>query len=120
MTKKTILIGASLSQDRDSNRAAIMLQRHGHDVTLFGRQAGGIAGMSILTKKIPVKDVHTITLYLNAENQKDWYDYILAAKPTRVIFNPGAENEELMVMLIEKNIDGIEACTQVMLSIGNY
>jgi hypothetical protein len=120
MNKKTILIGASTKDYRDSYRTALLLQKKNHDVVLFGKQEGNINGMPISTTKNPVSDVDTITLYLNSENQKDWYDYILATKPKRVIFNPGAENEDLMKKLCENNIEGIEACTQVMLSIGNY
>jgi hypothetical protein len=36
--------------------------------------------------------------------------------PKRIIFNPGAENPELIEMAIDKGIDAFEACTHVMLS----
>ncbi|MCC7017948.1 MAG: CoA-binding protein, partial [Rhodospirillales bacterium] len=58
--------------------------------------------------------------YLSAKNQKDWYDYILSLKPKRIIFNPGAENPELMEIAAKQGVESVEACTLVMLSIGNY
>ena len=41
-------------------------------------------------------------------------------KPERVIFNPGTENDEFIQLLEENGIEAVEACTLVMLSIGNY
>jgi hypothetical protein len=37
-----------------------------------------------------------------------------------LIFNPGTENPELERMAAQKGIETVEACTLVMLSIGNY
>jgi hypothetical protein len=34
-------------------------------------------------------------MYLNPLRQKEYYDYILSLHPSRIIFNPGAENDEL-------------------------
>ena len=65
-------------------------------------------------------DVNTVTLYLNAQNQKQYYNYILALHPERVIFNPGAENDELAEMLAAKGIQPLEACTLVLLSTRQY
>jgi predicted CoA-binding protein len=64
--------------------------------------------------------VDTITLYLNPHLQVAEYDYILEIHPQRVIFNPGTENDELMMLLQEKGIEGVEACTLVMLSTRQY
>ena len=66
------------------------------------------------------EDVDTVTLYLNPDNQKPYYDYILSLKPKRIIFNPGTENRELVKMAREQGIDTENACTLVMLSVGNY
>jgi hypothetical protein len=40
--------------------------------------------------------------------------------PKRIIFNPGAENPELEKKAQAKGIETEEACTLVMLSIGNF
>ena len=53
-------------------------------------------------------------------NQPEWYDYIISLKPARVIFNPGTENPEFENLLRKNDIEPVEACTLVMLSIGNY
>jgi predicted CoA-binding protein len=61
-----------------------------------------------------------VTLYLNPMNQKEYYDYILSLKPRRIIFNPGAENDELAQMATSKGIQSVEACTLVMLATNQY
>jgi uncharacterized protein len=59
-------------------------------------------------------------LYLNPKHQQQYYNYILSLKPQRIIFNPGAENEELYQLAKQNKIEVIEACTLVMLSTGQY
>jgi hypothetical protein len=59
-------------------------------------------------------------MYVGVQNQPGWYDYILSLKPKRIIFNPGAENPEFAQMASKNGIEVVEACTLVMLSIGNY
>jgi len=53
-------------------------------------------------------------------NQREYYNYILALKPKRIIFNPGAENEELAELARLKGIKALDACTLVLLSTGQY
>ncbi len=65
-------------------------------------------------------DIDTVTLYVSPRNQHVYADYIKQLKPRRVIFNPGAENPALENELAELGIEPVEACTLVMLSIGNY
>ena len=74
----------------------------------------------IITDHPAVDNVDTVTLYLNAQNQKQYYDYILSLKPKRIIFNPGTENPELYKLAKENNIQVMEACTLVLLSTGQY
>ena len=64
--------------------------------------------------------VDTLTLYLNPERQKLYYDKILALKPRRIIFNPGTENQELTKLAAEHGIETEEACTLVLLNTGQY
>ena len=52
--------------------------------------------------------------------QEAYYDYILSLNPKRIIFNPGTENKDLEQLAKKQNIETIEACTLVMLSVGNY
>jgi hypothetical protein len=64
--------------------------------------------------------VHTVTLYLNAKRQADYYQYIIDLKPKRVIFNPGTENPGFYKLLQEHDIFYEEACTLVLLSTNQY
>jgi uncharacterized protein len=55
------------------------------------------------------------------EQQAGYVAYLKQLKPRRVIFNPGIENPELARQLTQEGGgEPIEACTLVMLSIGNY
>ncbi|MCW3070492.1 MAG: CoA-binding protein [Bacteroidetes bacterium] len=118
--KKTVVIGASENPDRYAYKATIALQNHQHQVVPVGLKEGQINGIKILKDKPPVEDVDTVTLYVGPQNQPAWYDYILSLKPKRVIFNPGTENDEFEEQLKKNNIEPVEACTLVMLSMGNY
>ncbi len=120
MNKKTVVLGASSNPSRYSYLAVNRLVAHGHSVIAVGRKQGQINGTQIITDHPEIKDVDTITLYLNAQNQEQYYDYILGLKPKRIIFNPGAENAELEALALHNNIKPMEACTLVLLSTNQY
>ena len=117
---KTLVIGASLKPYRYSYMALNNLVEHGEEVVAIGLREGTVSGVEILKGKPNFKDVETVTLYLNAQRQKEFYDYILDLKPKRVIFNPGTENYELAELLEENGIATENACTLVMLSTEQY
>jgi uncharacterized protein len=118
--KKTVVIGASDDKSRYAYKATIALQKKNHEVIPVGTNAGEINGLKISTDKPKIESVDTVTMYVGPRNQPFWYDYVIGLKPKRVIFNPGAENVEFEKLLQKNNIETIEACTLVMLSIGNY
>ena len=118
--KKTLVLGASENPSRYSFLAVNRLRASGHPVVAVGKKDGKINDVDIIKEHIPVDDVDTITLYLNEQNQKQYYEYIFSLKPKRIIFNPGAENHELAKMAVEKGIQPMEACTLVLLSTGQY
>lgn len=119
-SKKTLVLGASTNPDRYSFLAVNKLRAHDHEVVAIGKRPGIVKDVTIVTNNMDLKDVDTITLYLNPENQKDYYDYILALKPRRIIFNPGTENPELEEMASAKGIKVQEACTLVLLSTNQF
>ncbi|WET01193.1 CoA-binding protein [Flavobacterium sp. YJ01] len=119
-SKKTLVIGASTNPERYSYRAVNMLVGKGHSVLAIGQKAGEVAGVKIQTKAIPVKNIDTITLYLNPVRQRDYYNYIIEAQPKRVIFNPGTENPELYQLLELNDIQVEVACTLVLLATSQY
>src|SRR6266446_827929 len=93
--KKTMVIGASANPARYSYLALKKLSQHDHPVVAIGKRKGTVGSVEINTEQQPVTGIDTITLYLNSNNQKQYYDYILSLNPKRIIFNPGAENDEL-------------------------
>jgi predicted CoA-binding protein len=120
MKKKTVVLGASENPQRYSYLAINKLTANGHPVVAIGRKAGKVGDIEITTEHPEMNDIDTITVYLNAQNQKAYYDYILSLKPKRIIFNPGAENEELEDLAKQNGIQPVEACTLVMLSTGQF
>ncbi len=117
----TVVIGASESPSRYSNKAILALRNHNLPVMAIGKRPGMVADIEIQTgKPAAERSVDTITLYLSEENQEDMIDYILSLKPRRIIFNPGAENEHFATLARKKGVNIVEACTLVMLSTGQY
>ncbi|HTM97112.1 MAG TPA: CoA-binding protein [Pedobacter sp.] len=118
--KKTLIIGASPDPSRYSYKAAHMLKRFGHPIVNVGIKRGEVAGVEIERPTIIHYDIDTITLYIGPALQAQYHDYILQTNPKRVIFNPGTENSALERLLVQNNIEAIEACTLVLLSTGQY
>lgn len=120
MQKKTVVLGASQNGDRYSNMAVKKLTAHNHPVTAIGNKEGSINDIKIIKDNPALEAVDTVTLYLNPQNQKPYYDYILSLNPKRIIFNPGTENEELQQLATAKGINTMDACTLVLLSTNQY
>ena len=118
--KKTLVIGASANPARYSFLAVQRLAALQHPVIALGLKKGLIGNTEIETEKKNFDHIDTVTLYINPLRQKEYYDYILALQPSRIIFNPGAENDELFSLAQQKGIKAMEACTLVLLSTGQY
>jgi predicted CoA-binding protein len=115
--KKTVIIGATTNPSRYAYLAAEMLQEYNQEFVPVSIKRGHVLGKEILDLRAKplIENVDTITLYINPQHQKEWYDYFFKLNPKRVIFNPGTENPELEKRLEEKNIQALEACTLVLL-----
>jgi predicted CoA-binding protein len=120
MTKRTLVIGASLKDDRFSNMCVKTLVTGHFPVIAIGLREGMIDEIPVYTGFPELNNIHTVTLYLGPENQKKWYDYVLNLNPKRVIFNPGTENEEFKNLLLNAGIEVIEDCTIVKVQGGRY
>ncbi len=118
--KKTLVLGASTKPERYAYKAIAMLVEKGHSVLAIGQNAGEVVGIKIQTKAIPLKNIDTVTLYLNSARQRDYYNYIVEAAPNRVVFNPGTENPEFYQLLKLNNIKVEVACTLVLLATNQY
>lgn len=120
MDKKTLILGATPDSSRYAYLAANRLVSHGHSIVNVGIKKGEVAGVVIEKPELIHDDIDTITLYVGPQNQPALYDYILKTHPKRIIFNPGTENNELRRMANEQGIETENACTLVMLSVGDY
>ncbi len=114
--KKTLVMGASNNPSRYSYLAIKKLQNNGHPIVAIGKKQCEIDDIIIYSTLQPFENIDTVTLYLNPNHQKEYYDYILSLKPKRIIFNPGTENTEFFDLATQNNILAIKACTLVLLS----
>jgi hypothetical protein len=118
--KKTLVLGASENPARYSNMAILQLLTKDQSVVALGQRIGEVSGVKIQAKQVPFTNIDTVTLYLNATRQRDYYNYIIGLEPKRVIFNPGTENPEFYQLLRSNNIQVEVACTLVLLSTNQY
>lgn len=118
--KKTLVLGATPNAGRYAYLAANRLVGRGHDIVNVGLKTGEVAGVPIEKPETIHNDIDTVTLYVGPQNQTTLYDYILNTNPKRIIFNPGTENTELQKLAEAKGIETLDACTLVLLSIGEY
>jgi hypothetical protein len=119
-SKKTLVLGGSSNPARYSYLAINKLREHDHHVFAIGKRSAKVADVEVLQEIKFVEGLDTVTVYLNKENQKNYYDYILSQHPRRVIFNPGAENPEFEKILADQGVEVIEACTLVLLATGQF
>lgn len=118
--KKTLVLGASSNPSRYSYMAIKSLSDKEHSVVAIGLKEEEVLGVKIQTKQIPFTNIDTVTLYLNPQRQRDYYNYVVSLAPKRVVFNPGTENPEFYQLLKLNNIKVEVACTLVMLSTKQY
>ena len=118
--KKTLVLGASDNPERYSYLAINKLRSHNVETVAIGRKKTKVADVEVGIEKKQFEDIDTVTIYLNQQNQKEYYDYIISLHPSRIIFNPGAENEELSNLVKTNGIKPLEACTLVLLSTDQF
>jgi predicted CoA-binding protein len=118
--KKTLVIGASTNPKRYSYMATNLLSAYKYEVVALGNKAGSIGEHPITTHFPESQDIDTVTMYLNENLQKEYYDKIIDLKPKRVIFNPGTENQEFIELLKKAGIQALEACTLVLLRTNQF
>jgi len=115
------VLGASDKPERYSYKAVEMLAEKGHAVFPVHPAAASVAGRPVFKRLADIAEpLDTITVYLGAERSSALADEIAAARPRRVIFNPGAENPELFARLQSAGVEAVNACTLVMLRTGRF
>ena len=117
---KTLVLGASLNPERYAYRAVVQLIKNNIQVIPMGLLQGKINSISIVKPFEYLKDIHSVSIYLNPHHQKEYYNYLIELKPQRVLFNPGTENPELAQLLAASNIYWENGCTLALLSTNQY
>ncbi len=120
MKKKTLVIGGSPKPERYSNKAIFKLLSYGHPVESIGLKEAKVESVNIRVGAPKIDDIHTVTMYVGAQRQAEYYDYILSLKPSRIIFNPGTENPGFAVQAKNNGIEVVENCTLIMLDYGLF
>lgn len=121
MEKTTLVLGASPNPEKFSYKAVMSLQRRRVPVIAVGLREGEIGDTKIRKgKPDDIGEIHTIGLYIGPKNQAEFIEYILALKPSRIIFNPGTWNPELAKIAGKNGIEIIDDCMLAMLSCGHY
>ena len=115
------VLGASDNPERYSYLAVKLLLEKGHQVFPVHPKLKEIQGQKVYASlnEVP-KPVHTLTLYVGMEMSSKLADEILRLKPARIIFNPGAENQELERTASAQGIKTLEACTLVLLRTNQF
>lgn len=122
MMTTVAVMGASPKPERYSYRAIQRLLAHGHQVIPIARRSGNVDGLAFVPSLGSVSEpVDTVTMYVGAAGQSaTMIDEIIAARPRRVIFNPGAENPPIYPRLEQAGIAIEERCTLIMLGSGEF
>jgi uncharacterized protein len=121
MNKRVAVLGATDDPMKYSNRALHMLMEHGYEPIPINPRKQTVDGMTCYSslKDMPA-DVDTVTVYVRPEISSTLIDDVLAAKPRRVILNPGAHNDKLSAECAKSGIEVVEGCTLVMLGTGSF
>ena len=119
--RRIAVLGASGSPDRCSNRAIHRLLKAGFPVVPINPKIPEAAGLTCLPSLDQIEDaIDTVTVYLSPARSHPLADSLIALRPNRVVFNPGAENPELGRTLLKNGIAVLEACTLIMLDADTF
>lgn len=115
------ILGASTDTSRYASRAQRLLTEKGHRVIPVTARAAQVDGVGAVHSLADIDaPVDTVTVYLRPSISARYLEQLLALRPRRVIFNPGAENPALATALRAQGIDCLEECTLVMLRSGRF
>jgi predicted CoA-binding protein len=119
--KNVVVLGASPNVERYSNKAVRELVNHDHNVYPVHPVSTEIHGQKCYKHLDDITcQVDTVSLYVGEPRSTPLIDNILALKPSRIIMNPGAENDLLESKATDQGIEVVRGCTLVMLSTGQF
>jgi predicted CoA-binding protein len=115
------VLGASPKPERYSNKAVRLLKQKGHRVIPIHPAIEEIESLPVAPNlKSLAMPPDTLTVYVNPETGTKLAEDIIAARPGRVILNPGTESPELERKLNAAGIKLELACTLVLLRTGKF
>lgn len=115
------VLGASPKPDRYGYKAMQMLRQHGHRAVPVNPAFAEVLGETCYKTLAEVPEtIDTLTIYLGKQRSDPLIDEIVAAKPRRIIMNPGAENGDLAKKAEAAGIEVDYACTLVLLQTGQF
>lgn len=119
--QRVVVLGASNKPDRYSFKAVNLLLQKGHEVVLVNPNVDSLDGRPVLDSLDQVNGpVDTLTMYVSEHISSTLIDAIIVLNPVRVIFNPGSENSALQNALQQHGIASEQACTLVLLRMGQF
>ncbi len=117
--KTVAVLGASKKEERYSNMAVSRLLEDGYATIPINPTGCVIHGIKSIANIADIEcDVDVLTMYVNANRSAELANDIIDLQPRKIIFNPGAENDELAELCQENNIETENACTLVLLNLG--
>lgn len=115
------VLGASPKLDRYAFKAMRMLLQSGFAAIPVNPAFAEILGQSCFASIAEVpQPIDTITMYLGSQRSDPLIEKIISAKPKRIIFNPGAENDRLEKRAASCGIETVHDCTLIMLQAGSF
>lgn len=115
------LVGATDKTDRYAYHAMKLLLEKKHRVYLVHPRLTEIESVPVYQTVRDIREpVHTVTLYVSAPRSTPMISDILACRPKRIIFNPGAENDLLEGQARNAGIETVRGCTLVMLKTNQF
>ncbi len=119
--RTTAILGASDDPERYAYKAMERLLEKGHQVVLVNPKLGPFRELPVVDSLADISEtIDTVTVYLSAKRSTPLEKELVAMKPKRVVFNPGAENGDLEAALDAAGIPWMHACTLVLLATGKY
>ena len=109
-----VILGASDNPNRPSCMAGKLLKNKGYTTLNVMDQVIQNEPVETRTDNVISDKDKTVTIFLKPKQQKKYYNYVLSLKPSRIIFNPGTENDELIELASKNNIKVLNGCTIAM------
>lgn len=114
---RVAVLGASDNPERYAYKAVMRLKENGHTVFPVNPKLASIEGIETFASLSSVpRPIDTLSIYVSSDLSSKLAGEIFAAKPKRIVFNPGAENLELEAEAAKKGIQTLRACTLTMLA----